>query len=1293
MVASCPSAALSAFANLKGIATASSGAHGTVGSGGVKVDAVGVHTVKTETLMVQGGIVTVGLTIARANNGRSTLASVGSTGNISTTGAVLVHAGSTNISDTSQLFPQIAIGGVNITVLVRLATVSGSTKAQVDGDFSNASSIEVSAVAENKAIAPAQSVGVAVVGLTGVFGFAEIASSAVIEAAVGSTSSLGSTGTVKIEAKTADGKENLAQATANSIGAAAISLTALVTEAIVAGAVRAKMDGSITGSTSVTINAFAKNRATATTTVASLGAATLSASGADAEVTNTADVEALVGSGSITTSGNLDVTATSQNTAKGDSDGFSGGVIALSLNLPSSVVGGGTKASFGADVNGGPDRVKVEATSTNNATTTPTVINIGGLFSGAGTSAHAEVTADADTEALVLDTAAITAPGALVTVTATSHNTATAKVTSVSIGGVSIAVMLPTAIVGGATNSNFDGDLVDGVTDALGLTVTTRSTNLASAHIELFSVGVVGGAGAIADAAVTGDTEAGTGTNANIAVSGAVLVDAGFAGDGNKASSLVEITSVSLAVSVTITGAKARVSGALRGRLNGTISSSSQITAQAVGTQTAVANADVLSIGLGLSFNGAASLADITNTADVEVLSDSGSLASGGAILLDARGTFSSTATSELASGGLIAVGLSKPTALIGAGNKALLNASVTSASLLTVKSHGERTAKATVQAAAVGLGAINLSESNATISSDANTDSIIGSGSTVTIGNSNVMVVAEAVNIAQAFTKSSSFGLVTVSIVEPNSLVEAITRAQLNGHVGTTTPCIGPDGIAGTCGVAGAGTITVTASAADRAVTKIESTNFGLITIESAPPSLSEAKVNSDVLAQFGSGHVTASGAITLIAESHTDADMNTDSTAGGAITVQNLRSQVTDTPTVGVKVLAGGLVQSGGLITIESRHGSLPTELSDGVINCVFHGAGDGSNCSGIDDSPYADSVYFTKPHGLITGDTVKYLANGTITGLVSGRNYSVVIRSGQTNGFQLGVEFVPDDGDATPEVGETSIDPATGTLVFRTAHNLNTGDMVWLEYDGALIPGLPAGLYTVFKVDELRLKLRDATTPTTNLSFNPNGAVDGGSDNEITLSGHGLVNGQAVTYHAPKVPTFRAELVDLNIVTINPPNDDPDQGNFRSPARNADGTLQHPNNNNIYLPAHGLSEGQYVRYLTDGTQIPGLTDGNYYRVHVVNADEIQLDGNLTSHNTSCPGADCFSAINIGFATTPGLHAVADRLRRDRRTDRRQHLHRPEHLRVRLPARGPPGQHRQPRRQHRRSPGRGRL
>ena len=419
-----------AFADLNGTASARSGAHGTVGAGGVTVTATGVHTVHVQTLMMQGGLATFGLSVANAFNGRSTEAKVDSTGNVSTSGAVLIKATSTNMSDTTQVVEQIAVSGVNLTVMVRIATVSGGTRVQVDGDFSNASSVTIAAESTNTALTPVEAVGIAIVGLTGAFGFAN-------------------------------------------------------------------------------------------------------------------------------------------------------------------------------------------------------------------------VTSGAETKVEVGQSAAFTVPGAPVSVTSTSHNTATASVTNTSVAIVAISAMLPSATVAGATTAKFDGDLTNGAVDAANLTVKALSTNLATATVTLIAVTVAGGAGAIAVARVSGDTEAALGSNANVALSGAVLIDASFQGGGNKALALDEIKAISLALTVTITGAKATVSGALRARLDGVVTASSQVTAQAVGTQTADAQIDSISIALGITFSGAASLAEITDTANVEVDSSGGSIASGGAVLVEAKGTFNATSVSS----------------------------------------------------------------------------------------------------------------------------------------------------------------------------------------------------------------------------------------------------------------------------------------------------------------------------------------------------------------------------------------------------------------------------------------------------------------------------------------------------------------------------------------------------------------------------------------------------------------------------------------------------------------------
>ena len=90
------SAGAIAFSTLSGTTSATSGAHGTVGSGGVTVSATGNHTAKANTINVATGGLAAGVTVAHVAESRATLATVTLSGNIATTGAVLVAATATN---------------------------------------------------------------------------------------------------------------------------------------------------------------------------------------------------------------------------------------------------------------------------------------------------------------------------------------------------------------------------------------------------------------------------------------------------------------------------------------------------------------------------------------------------------------------------------------------------------------------------------------------------------------------------------------------------------------------------------------------------------------------------------------------------------------------------------------------------------------------------------------------------------------------------------------------------------------------------------------------------------------------------------------------------------------------------------------------------------------------------------------------------------------------------------------------------------------------------------------------
>src|SRR5262249_46319221 len=159
-------------------------------------------------------------------------------------------------------------------------------------------------------------------------------------------------------------------------------------------------------------------------------------------------------------------------------------------------------------------------------------------------------------------------------VLATSNNIASAD----SDGGagsivLSIAVMLPTAIVGGGTTAEFDGTLVHGVTDAASLDVEAHGENRATATTTVVSIGIVGASGATADAEITSDAnvEALVGSTASIATSGAVTVLAQLQGEKNHAKATADGGSGGILANISILLAQASVAGGVSAELDGKV--------------------------------------------------------------------------------------------------------------------------------------------------------------------------------------------------------------------------------------------------------------------------------------------------------------------------------------------------------------------------------------------------------------------------------------------------------------------------------------------------------------------------------------------------------------------------------------------------------------------------------------------------------------------------------------------------------------------------------------------------
>ena len=133
-----------AVIGLDGTLKATSGAHGSVGSGGFSVTADGTHTTSLLSVNVATGVGAVGVTVDKIENSRNTEAEVTGDGsiNFTTPGAATVQATASNT--VTAFAPGGAFGGVGIAATIAIADLSGHTKTTVNGSITNASSILIS---------------------------------------------------------------------------------------------------------------------------------------------------------------------------------------------------------------------------------------------------------------------------------------------------------------------------------------------------------------------------------------------------------------------------------------------------------------------------------------------------------------------------------------------------------------------------------------------------------------------------------------------------------------------------------------------------------------------------------------------------------------------------------------------------------------------------------------------------------------------------------------------------------------------------------------------------------------------------------------------------------------------------------------------------------------------------------------------------------------------------------------------------------------------------------------------
>ena len=376
------------MAAVDGVTRASLEGAVSVSGTSLNVKSTGTHTANADSFNIAIGLISGVGTYATARVGRTTEAKIAAGASVSLTGPITVESTATNHATANT--PGFSVGGISIAAMLPSARISGATAARIDGTVTSSTSVTVQTRAENVASATAFVAGIGVGQATIVIADAQITNSADVSAVIGSTASITTTGAVMVDAQLT-GLKNKAKADVTGVsGGLAASISVILATAKVAGEVAAALNGSVSGATSVTVQAIGRNLADADvlTVGVSLGA-TLSAAAVNAEIVGDsglvagANVTASVGStASISTSGAITVTATGDNDANADTDVGSGGLAAGGVSLPTAKVGGATRITFDGDVTNA-NGVTLTASSDNDAVANALVVAIGGL-AGAG---------------------------------------------------------------------------------------------------------------------------------------------------------------------------------------------------------------------------------------------------------------------------------------------------------------------------------------------------------------------------------------------------------------------------------------------------------------------------------------------------------------------------------------------------------------------------------------------------------------------------------------------------------------------------------------------------------------------------------------------------------------------------------------------------------------------------------------------------------------------------------------------------------------------------------------------
>ena len=430
------------------------------------------------------------------------------------------------------------------------------------------------------------------------------------------------------------------------------------------------------------------------------------------------------------------VTATGHQTATADTAGGSGGIIAMSIMVPTALVGGGVTANFDGTLTHA-DHLTVTASSSNKADAHVFVVSVSIAAGLTGATADAEILSSAVTNAKIGPDAHVSVTNGI---TVDAHlfgdnNLATAKASGGGGGAlVGAAVFKADAEVNGKTVAEVDG----AVTGANALTVTANGTNTATADANAVGIGGLVAATLASSVAHIGTDALVKAFVGSAAVIGGTGLTQVLATGTNVATSTSNAGGGGFGLSLTATLPLAKIEGGVTAEFDGTINGGTGLSVIADGTNTATAHAFAVSFGF-FAGTGSSSTAVITGAASVLALVGSTAHVNvpGRAVIVTATGHQTATADTAGGSGGAISFAVMIPTAVVGGGVTANFDGTLVSADHLTVTASSSNKADAHTFVVSVSiLAGIGGATADAEILSSAVTNAKIGPDAHVSVTN-----------------------------------------------------------------------------------------------------------------------------------------------------------------------------------------------------------------------------------------------------------------------------------------------------------------------------------------------------------------------------------------------------------------------------------------------------------------------------------------------------------------------------------------------------------------------------